>query len=181
MWKKIWSLKLPGKIKIFLWRLLHNSLPTRRNIKRKHVELDTVYPMCYRADEDGGHLFLKCKKVKQVWRGLLMEDIRLSLVEAPNPLVMMESIPALSREKLYLSCILMWDWWTSRNKVNAGEMARPEGVICSSIQKHMIEFPAPCVIVSAESEESGPSLIKETLAWERPNLDQVKVNVDAAF
>jgi hypothetical protein len=66
--------------------------------------------MCYRADEDGGHLFLKCKKVKQVWRGLLMEDIRLSLVEAPNPMVMMESILALPSEKMYLSCILMWDW-----------------------------------------------------------------------
>jgi ribonuclease HI len=75
----------------------------------------------------------------------------------------------------------MWDWWTARNKVNAGEMARPEGVICSSIQKHMIEFAAPCVVGSGESEDSGLSLIKETLAWERPNLDQVKVNVDAAF
>jgi hypothetical protein len=59
-------------------------------------------------------------------------------------------------------------------------MARPEAVRCS-IQKHMIEFAAPSVVVSVESEESGPSLINETLAWERPNLDQVKVNVDAAY
>jgi hypothetical protein len=45
----------------------------------------------------------------------------------------------------------------------------------------MIEFAAPSVVASAELEESGPSLINETLAWERPNLDQVKVNVDAAY
>jgi hypothetical protein len=81
-----------------------------------------------------------------------------------DPMVMMESILALPKKKMYLSCILMWDWWTERNKVNAGEMARPEAAICSSIQKHMIEFAAPSIVATTELEGSGPSLLTETLA-----------------
>ena len=38
------------------------------NIKRKKTELDTRCPMCHRFDEDGGHLFIKCERVKAVWR-----------------------------------------------------------------------------------------------------------------
>jgi hypothetical protein len=37
-------------------------------------------PMCACLDEDSGHLFLKCKSVKQVWRGLNLEE-----VESPSP------------------------------------------------------------------------------------------------
>jgi hypothetical protein len=92
VWSKIWSLKLPGKVKIFSWRLCQNSLPTRMNIKRKKVELDTRCPMCNRMDEDGGHLFLKCKKVKPIWRSLLIEDVRQLLLSAPTSATMFESI-----------------------------------------------------------------------------------------
>lgn len=69
-WNKLWSINLPAKVRIFLWRLAHDSLPTRMNIKRKHVQLETLCPVCSRFDEDGGHIFLKCKFVKQVWRGM---------------------------------------------------------------------------------------------------------------
>jgi hypothetical protein len=79
LWKKLWSINLPGKVKIFLWRLARNSLPTRMNISRKRIDLDTRCPMCYRLNEDGGHLFLKCKSVKQVWRTLVLEEVRVSL------------------------------------------------------------------------------------------------------
>jgi hypothetical protein len=53
--KSIWKLELPSEVRIFAWRLCHNSLPTRMNISRKHVDLDTRCPMCNRCDEDGGH------------------------------------------------------------------------------------------------------------------------------
>ncbi|KAE8797725.1 NAC domain-containing protein 78 [Hordeum vulgare] len=73
-WQHIWKLNLPGNVRMFLWRLAHNSLPTRVNIRRKHAELDTLCPMCSRLDEDGGHLFLKCKLVKAVWREQNLEE-----------------------------------------------------------------------------------------------------------
>jgi hypothetical protein len=140
LWKNIWSLKLPSKVKIFTWRLCHNSLPTRMNIKRKRVELDTVCPMCNRADEDGGHLFLKCKKVKPIWRNFLLEDIRLKLQSADSALAMFEMISALSMDQQYLVLILLWDCWTTRNKKNAEGKELSANEVCHLIQRHVLEF-----------------------------------------
>lgn len=64
-WGRIWKVKCIPKIKQFLWRFSHNSLPLRMNIARRGVELDTRCPVCGRLDEDGGHCFLKCKMVKK--------------------------------------------------------------------------------------------------------------------
>ena len=78
-WYKIWKLQIPNKVKMFIWRLAHNSLPVRRNVSRRGVELDTKCPVCQRLDEDCGHLFFKCKYVKRCWGGLGMNDIRTDL------------------------------------------------------------------------------------------------------
>jgi hypothetical protein len=39
-WYKIWQLKVPNKVKIFMWRFAHNSLPTRRNLVRHGIDID---------------------------------------------------------------------------------------------------------------------------------------------
>jgi hypothetical protein len=37
--------------------------------------LDTICPVCGRYDEDGAHLFFKCKLAVQIWRLLLMDMV----------------------------------------------------------------------------------------------------------
>lgn len=139
-WQHIWKLDLPGKVRMFLWRLAHNSLPTRMNIKRKHIELDTLCPMCSRLDEDGSHLFLKCKKVKAVWREQQLEDVRLQLCACQDPHGMFEKIFTLPGEKLLRVAVLQWDWWTSRNKVNAGEKQKKAEEVSGFISRHLLDF-----------------------------------------
>ena len=36
--------------------------------------------MCNRLGEDGAHLFLKCKQVRELWRRMGLEKIRLEMV-----------------------------------------------------------------------------------------------------
>ena len=176
IWKKIWSLKLPGKIKVFLWRLSHNSLPTRMNIKRKCIDLDTRCPMCNRADEDGGHLFLKCKLVKHVWRSLLVEDIRIMLLNAQDAMGVLEIIMGLTSMKRDLVLILLWDWWSARNKKNAEDKTSSTDAVCHRIQRHVLDF-GQSVPPSTPSEPAHSISCR----WNKPPLDRVKINFDAAF
>jgi ribonuclease HI len=172
-WKSIWNQKLPGRVLIFLWRFTHNSLPTKLNIKRKKVELDTRCPVCWRLDEDGGHIFLRCKAVKQVWRALDCEDLRLSLCECANARQVTDLILSLPLEKRSTVIILLWNWWTARNKANAGEKLLSADEVCSKVRKHLAEFcPKEEHVQEAQAVEDK---------WELPDANFIKVNVDAAF
>jgi hypothetical protein len=74
-WFKICEMACPNKVKVFAWRLAHNSLPLKRKIHQsRRIKLDTRCPMCYRLDEDGSHLLFKCKYAKQVCRQLNTEE-----------------------------------------------------------------------------------------------------------
>lgn len=48
IWKALWKLKCPSKIKHFLWRLSHNSHPLRGNLAQRGMILDTSCPVCER-------------------------------------------------------------------------------------------------------------------------------------
>ena len=80
------------------------------------MKLDTRCCLCGRLDEDGGHLLLKCKEVKPVWRELNMEDIRCSLAEAESAKAMMEKVLKLQHSKQLTVVFLLWIWWDERNK-----------------------------------------------------------------
>lgn len=79
VWKDLWKLKCPNKIKHFLWRLTHNSQPLRCNLSRRGMLIDTRCPVCGQMSEDGGHLVFKCKLAKQIWRLLNLEPERETL------------------------------------------------------------------------------------------------------
>ena len=65
-WYRIWKLQIPNIVKMFMWRLAHNSLPVRKNVSRRGVELDTKCPVCQRLDEDCGHFSLSVNMLNGV-------------------------------------------------------------------------------------------------------------------
>jgi len=55
----------------FLWKLLLDRIPTRRNLARQNClpsEAPTVCVLCGRAEESSKHLFLHCNVTNYVWR-----------------------------------------------------------------------------------------------------------------
>ena len=67
LWSGIWKLKVPGKIKHFLWRACTNSLPTKVNLMKKKIVSDPMCHRCGRCEEDTKHALWDCEAVKQVW------------------------------------------------------------------------------------------------------------------
>ena len=35
-WTGLWKLKVPGKVRHFMWKACSDSLPTRQNVKKTH-------------------------------------------------------------------------------------------------------------------------------------------------
>lgn len=66
-WKSIWNLRVPGKIKHFLWKCCTNSLSTRENLFKKTILIDSLCHLCSRESESVLHAIWGCEKVQQVW------------------------------------------------------------------------------------------------------------------
>ena len=89
-------------------------------LQYRGMQVDTRCPVCFRLDEDGGHCFIKCKKVKDVWRKAQLEHVRVQILSCADALGCMEIIMNLNEEEKLKSCLRLWYWWHERNKANAG-------------------------------------------------------------
>lgn len=67
-WSVIWKLKIPEKVKIFLWRAAKDILPAAKNLWRKRVLQKATCPVCTRQLENSAHALLDCKFARKVWR-----------------------------------------------------------------------------------------------------------------
>ena len=59
--KSIWNLKIPPRASAFSWRLFKNRIPTKVNLRRRHVELPSYNcPLCDEEEETVGHVNNVC-------------------------------------------------------------------------------------------------------------------------
>lgn len=67
LWKNIWKLQTPSKVKNFMWCLCQNALPTKDNLFRRKILPDPICPLCTHERETVEHLFLLCPWTSQIW------------------------------------------------------------------------------------------------------------------
>ncbi|XP_056691659.1 uncharacterized protein [Spinacia oleracea] len=63
--KILWALKILPKWKLFLWKLLHNSIATKVNLGRRGTQLEVTCDYCQNGNEDSQHLFRFCDLARQ--------------------------------------------------------------------------------------------------------------------
>jgi ribonuclease HI len=101
------------------------------------------------------------------------EDIRISLCECQNAFQVTNEILSLKSEKKSLVVILLWTWWTVRNKANAEEKIQSPEEVCFQIQKFLSDFS------STDAQNANEQTQVEL--WLPPRENFIKVNFDAAF
>ncbi|KAG5542399.1 hypothetical protein RHGRI_022065 [Rhododendron griersonianum] len=67
MWKRIWQMRAPAKIKMFLWRCLHNIVPVNRVLTQRQLPVDPICPLCGLEEETPSHMLLSCARASKVW------------------------------------------------------------------------------------------------------------------
>jgi hypothetical protein len=60
LWRRLWSLKLPRHILLFLWRACNEILPTKNNLYKRKVVTDQLCPMCGSEAESVSHALWSC-------------------------------------------------------------------------------------------------------------------------
>ena len=67
VWKEVWQMQAPPKIKKFLWRACHNVLPTKQALMRRKILEDSICERCKMVVEDSVHALWSCLELDVVW------------------------------------------------------------------------------------------------------------------
>ena len=67
IWKGVWGLCVPNRVKTLLWRAGSNSLPSLENLKKRKIVLDDLYPGCKLNAESTLHALWSCPVIASVW------------------------------------------------------------------------------------------------------------------
>ena len=67
LWKKVWHLNIPSKIKIFAWRACVDALPTMVNLKKRGIGENDFCHCCGRKVESIFYSIIHCEMAKRVW------------------------------------------------------------------------------------------------------------------
>jgi hypothetical protein len=158
-----------------MWRFAHNSLPLLMNIKRRGMECETLCVCCRKLNEDGAHLFLKCKKVREIWVSLGLETVcdRMSTYQSAAAVVQ-EMLKLDDNEKATVCCLL-WRWWLRRNKLNKEGNAISLAELSGQIKYWAVE--SMLYSRGDKKENTVPRL----QSWSKPVGDVLKINCDGSF
>ncbi|XP_062005991.1 uncharacterized protein LOC133723187 [Rosa rugosa] len=68
IFKKLWKINVPPKVKLQTWCLVKGILPTRVALAKRVQLSDVMCPFCSVAGEDGRYVFKECDVVNVLWR-----------------------------------------------------------------------------------------------------------------
>ncbi|XP_026436617.1 uncharacterized protein LOC113334619 [Papaver somniferum] len=70
VWKALWKMKLPHRVKLFIWKCLKNIVPTRVGLSQSLQDIETHCEICKQENETLFHILISCSHAKAVWRDL---------------------------------------------------------------------------------------------------------------
>nr|POE68360.1 hypothetical protein CFP56_12533 [Quercus suber] len=65
-WCSIWGLRVPNKIKDFLWCACREAIPIKANLKRRHITENALYEQCWNEEETALHALWSCSELNLV-------------------------------------------------------------------------------------------------------------------
>ena len=68
LWKKIWNLAVPKKVKHLVWKACKNSIPTKANLVKLKVLEDDLCEAYKQHKEDTVHALYRCPLLEPLWR-----------------------------------------------------------------------------------------------------------------
>lgn len=115
---RFWDLKIPPKLKILGWKVMHNALPVASNLNKRGCRLNTDCQVCGEGVEDIKHMLLECKVSKEIWSLSLLDKFpeieQNSTVQQFLQRIVEQNTVNLDHT---LPFFLGWRIWKMRNKV----------------------------------------------------------------
>ncbi|CAN6679166.1 unnamed protein product [Malus baccata var. baccata] len=188
LWKCLWKIEVPPKIRHFLWSSLHNALATNVNLFNRRASNSPICPICLCDDETTVHIFLRCPWVKHVWfGGVLSYKVDGSAISSWShwlQAIFSSNFGALADGLWVRSCVAFTCWyiWKARCDFVFNHVKICPSRVVLAISSEMESF-----LAAGRSSEVGglrdgvgqPPI--PVVCWTPPDPPSTKINVDASW
>lgn len=177
VWKKLWQMKLPPKIKDFIWRAVWGCISTRVQLISRRVEIPAMCPVCNTEDESIVHCLLNCSNAQECWR---IAGLGFGIVSEGFSEWFFDFWARQNERGRGRALTLCWEIWHARNRVLwEGKKTTASQIVSNSIfmfeqwrkAQGRVLFPSQISWQMTEGSEH----------WTKPEINSFKVNIDAAI
>ena len=182
LWKKLWKARLPERIKMLLWRIGSNSIPTKVNLSTRLKHVDPTCPLCKSGTEPSLHLFFECPISMCLWHSACwgfkadLEKVQ-SHVDIIN-LILEPPISAIPTQEAWLitlnMALVVDEIWHNRNCVLYQEDHVDIHKSAKSVQSRFLE--SSKLFANVPPKPSS----EVVTTWSPPPTGWIKINVDTA-
>ncbi|KAL0403938.1 UNVERIFIED_CONTAM: hypothetical protein Sradi_2034600 [Sesamum radiatum] len=67
LWRTIWNTRVSLRVRVFMWRMCMDVLPTLDKLERRKAGINTLCGICGMQGESVKHVFLECQFARQFW------------------------------------------------------------------------------------------------------------------
>ncbi|KAK8712282.1 hypothetical protein V6N13_147522 [Hibiscus sabdariffa] len=112
----MWGVSLPAKVKINMWRVMNNFLPTYANLPARRLNVNNCCPLCGSEVENIQHIMWECVFVKELLgaQGIQVANQHPDVPWMEWMALVFERLNSVQRHALMVTC---WVVWHARNKV----------------------------------------------------------------
>ena len=123
LWKKIWALECPNKVRNLIWRACRNSLPSKCNLLRRTTITKQRCDRRKEQNEDIVHAVWSCKGLDRVWEVYNTWSFRnqMSFSSFSELLIWVFE----NNKNPVLFAFITWSIWHQRNQVRTQQASRP--------------------------------------------------------
>jgi hypothetical protein len=172
LWRRLWSLKLPRHILLFLWRACNEILPTKNNLYKRKVVTDQLFPMCGSEAESVGHALWSCGSAQAVW-GSCSGPIQKCSVGAEEFFGVFAALcDKLEDKDLERFATVAHKIWSRRNRVVFGGAVLPPNILIKEAFDLVEEFRN----ANLRAEDLGQGGQSSDGRWIKPAPNCIKIN-----
>ncbi|OMO68571.1 hypothetical protein COLO4_29577 [Corchorus olitorius] len=180
-WRKIWSMKVPKKIRNFLWRVCSNSIATNFLLWKRKLKGTPCCPFCENVEETPEHVLLLCPWTKCVWFGIAL-GCRIDRESVTTFDKWYENIAldkGCKRESDYIYIMVgytCWNIWKERCKAIFEHKEPDPSKVLDQIRRGVAES-----MDLLNIDKLVDNIQKRRQQWEPPEEGWLKMNCDGAF
>ncbi|KAJ1387656.1 Ribonuclease H superfamily [Sesbania bispinosa] len=186
LWQEIWKLRVPQKVKFFIWRACTNALPVLANLVRRKLPIFPLCPICKSTKETVEHCLLLCQWVSPIWFGSHfqwlpspMNITRFDIWFTERIHILQQNPETYAHNLARVACIL-WAIWKQRNNCAFTDIHPQPTTTLIQAANYAAEY-----IQATETLPQQPILssLRSSFGrhWKSPPLHTLKCNTDAAW